>query len=272
MASFTSVGDTTSLTVPFKGDVVSVALSGTYNMTIALQTESGSPGQGAWETIKEWSTANATVAYNYTTVKDNQNLRLIVTVDTSGTCVATLTDTNDQLMMEEFWPNSSIVRARWYQSGPVFYNGEGTTVADLRVGGSYVLLGDATAYSVLAANNRKTHLFPDFTSSCTATLPSPVAGMEFEFQYAGGAADAQNFIISTGSDTNYFVGGVTHLDSDAGAGTDELVPVYPDGNSNSKFTIVTPGAGTQVRFISNGTLWYISGLIVSASVCTFADQ
>lgn len=96
MASFTSVGDTTTATLVAKGDDCAVALSGTYNMTIALQREQGSPGSGSWEVLNTWSTANATVAYVHTATLDNERLRLIVQVDTSGTCTATLTVTSNQ--------------------------------------------------------------------------------------------------------------------------------------------------------------------------------
>lgn len=132
---------------------------------------------------------------------------------------------------------------------------------------------DASTYSVLAKNTGLTHYVPDLTASCTITLPSPKAGLWFEFVYAGGAADAQNFVVSTGSDTNYFIGGVLHLDTNAGAGTDELVPVYPDGNSNSKLTVTTPNAGTRVKVESyNGTTWIVSGNVASDTAPAFADQ
>mgnify|MGYP007100098955 CR=1 FL=1 len=132
-----------------------------------------------------------------------------------------------------------------------------------------VTIADATTYTVLADNAGVVHYFPNFSSSCTATLPSPKAGMWFEFAYNGVAADAQNFVISTGSDTNYFIGGVQFIDND----TDVVAPVQPDGNSNSKLTIVTPDVGTRIRIESaNGTTWNLSGFVGSATVPTFADQ
>lgn len=132
-----------------------------------------------------------------------------------------------------------------------------------------VTIPDATTYTVLADNAGVVHYFPNFSSSCTATLPSPKAGMWFEFAYNGVAADAQNFVISTGSDTNYFIGGVQFIDND----TDVVAPVQPDGNSNSKLTIVTPDVGTRIRIESaNGTTWNLSGFVGSATVPTFADQ
>ncbi len=132
-----------------------------------------------------------------------------------------------------------------------------------------VTIADATTYTVLADNAGLVHYWPNFSSSCTATLPAPKAGMWFEFAYNGVAADAQNFVISTGSDTNYFIGGVQFIDND----TDVVAPVQPDGNSNSKLTIVTPDVGTRIRIESaNGTTWNLSGFVGSATVPSFADQ
>jgi hypothetical protein len=92
MASFTDVGDTVVIDVVDKGEPVAVAISGTYSMTIQLQREVGSKGSGAFEPVKEYSTANATVADTYYTEGFRERLRLIVLVDTSGTATATLTE------------------------------------------------------------------------------------------------------------------------------------------------------------------------------------
>ena len=97
MASFTGVGDNTTLTLTHPGEAVTVAISGTYNMTIALQREQGSPGSGAWGDIKRYTEANATVSEAYTTVEAGERVRLIVLVDTSGTATATLTNASDEV-------------------------------------------------------------------------------------------------------------------------------------------------------------------------------
>lgn len=152
------------------------------------------------------------------------------------------------------------------------YASKQVVVGRLTVSDSPVVVGDGTTYTVLAANSGKLHVLPDFTSSCTLTLPSPVAGLDYTFMGKGTAADAQNWVIDTGSDTNYYLGGVVHLDADSGTGADEVVPVYPDGNSNSKLTVTTPGGGTSVRVVClDGTLWLVNGVVVSATAPSFAD-
>lgn len=152
----------------------------------------------------------------------------------------------------------------------------GATSAEINaaadVSARLVSITDATTYTALAANSGKPHVMPNLTATCTIALPTPASGLEFEFLYGGVAADAQNWVINTGSNTNYFVGGLVHLDTNADAAGDEVVPIAGDGNSNSKATIVTPDVGTRVRCISDGTLWILSGYVVSATVPSFADQ
>lgn len=135
-----------------------------------------------------------------------------------------------------------------------------------------IKLPDTAAHTVGLNNSGKLHIVPNLTASQTITLPPAENGLEFSFIYGGVAADAQNFIISTGSNLNFFLGGVVHLDSDAGAAADEIVTVAPNGTTNSKLTIVTPGVGTRIDAICDGTNWYLSGFAVSTAAPTFADQ
>jgi hypothetical protein len=132
-----------------------------------------------------------------------------------------------------------------------------------------VSVPDAATYTVRAENSGLTHYIPNLTADITITLPAPKAGLWFEFAYSGVAADAQDWIINTGSDTNYFDGGLQFIDND----TDVVAPIAGDGNSNSKLTVLTPDVGTRIRVESrNGTLWTLSGFVGSATIPSFADQ
>lgn len=137
---------------------------------------------------------------------------------------------------------------------------------------SPVIIADAATYTVKDYNSGILHVFPNLTADITVTLPAPEKGLNYEFIYGGAAADAQDWLLNSGSNTNYFVGGVVHIDTDANSAGDEAVPVYSDGNSNSKMTVLTPEAGTSVRIHSDGTLWYVNGQVVSATAPSFADQ
>lgn len=133
-----------------------------------------------------------------------------------------------------------------------------------------VVVTDAATYTVLAGNSGKVHVMPDLTATCTLTLPRAAAGLSYTFLYAGAAADAQNWVINTGATSEVFKGGVVHLDSDADAAGDEVVAVYSNGSTHDTLTVVTPGAGTYVTMVSNGTSWYLTGYVVSATVPTLA--
>lgn len=139
------------------------------------------------------------------------------------------------------------------------------------VSGKLVDIPDAnTALNV--ADSGKPHIVANVSADRTFTFPAEAAGLHYIFYADVVAADDFDWIFTTGSDTNYFTGGVVHLDTDADAGGDEIVMVAPDGNSNSKLQVNLPQPGTKVEFICDGTLWTVSGIVVSATAPAFADQ
>ena len=143
------------------------------------------------------------------------------------------------------------------------YGGENKTV---------ISVTDAATYSVSADNSGIIHAMPDLTADCVISMPAEADGLAYEFIYAGASADAQDWTFDTGSDTNYFIGGVVQTDPDAGG--DDTAVYYSDGNSNSKMGVLTPQAGTSVKFYCDGVKWYVNGTVVSATDTgvTFADQ
>lgn len=134
---------------------------------------------------------------------------------------------------------------------------------------SPVVITDAATYTVKEYNSGVLHIFPDLTADITVTLPSPKKGLSYRFQYGGAAADAQDWIFVAGSgNAVYFKGGVAWLTD----GTPDIEVVYSDGNSNEVFTAFTPEAGTWIEMVSDGSIWYINGQVVSTSATpTFAD-
>ena len=135
-----------------------------------------------------------------------------------------------------------------------------------------ILVTDAATYTVLDANSGKIHVFPDLTADCTITLPTERPGLSYEFWYGGTAADAQDWIFKTTGNSNYFVGGCVGHDTDAGG--DDTYVVDADGNSNSQLTVYTPIAGTWVKMVCNGAIWFVNGSCISATDAAhaFADQ
>ena len=139
-------------------------------------------------------------------------------------------------------------------------------------GSRFVNVTDAATYTILAADSGKIHILPNFTSSCTATLPAVASGLEYIFISKAVAADAQDFILKSPSATNYFLGGVSFADTDAGAGADEIhAGIWSNGSTNDFLTVVTPGAGTRIHVICDGTNWIVNGQVFSATVPAFSD-
>lgn len=150
-----------------------------------------------------------------------------------------------------------------YCNGTVWY-GAGLPATSSR----RVAVGDA-AYSILAANTGKPHLVANVSADRTFTFPAEADGLEFEFYAQVGVADGHDWIFDTGSDTNYFLGGVLHIDTDAIASS-AMIP--SDGNSNSKLQINLPQGGTWLKFVCDGTLWTVTGTVNSVTAPAFADQ
>jgi hypothetical protein len=144
----------------------------------------------------------------------------------------------------------------------------GTITEITTTGGAPVSLADGNVTLTNATHSGRALIVPDGTQDNTYTLPAPVAGYYFTFVYGGGAADATDFIVDTGSDTNFFIGGVAFHDTDDGAAS----VVFSDGNSNSKIQVNVP-ASAQIHIMGlDGTNYQIWGTVVGATAPAFADQ
>ena len=130
-----------------------------------------------------------------------------------------------------------------------------------------ITLGDEDTTLTATANAGRTNVVPAITGNRTLTLPSPTAGIWFKFIYGGAAEEAENLIIDTGADANYFIGGVIHLDSNA-----DNVSVYADGNSNSILTLTDFGLFEINILAKDSTNWIIWGHQEGADVPAFSDQ
>lgn len=135
-------------------------------------------------------------------------------------------------------------------------------------GDAPVSLSDGNETLTNAAHSGRVLLVPDGTQDNTYTLPAPIAGSTFRFVYAGGAADATDALIITPGNTNFYIGGVTFLDTDG----NEVSSVFSDGNSNSSIQLNVP-AGFDVTIVGlNTTNYQIFGNVTSTTAPAFADQ
>tara|TARA_R100000329_G_scaffold121718_1_gene100336 strand:+ start:674 stop:1180 length:507 start_codon:yes stop_codon:yes gene_type:complete len=143
----------------------------------------------------------------------------------------------------------------------------GTITEVVTLGDGPVSLSDGDVTLTNATHSGRILLVPDGTQDNTYTLPSPIAGSMFRFVYAGGAADGTDAIIVTPGNSNFYIGGVTFLDTD-----NEVSAVFSDGNSNSSIQINVP-AGFDVTIVGlNTTNYQIFGTVTGATAPAFADQ
>ena len=132
---------------------------------------------------------------------------------------------------------------------------------------SYYAASTGTA-AITAANSGKTIFVGSIASTMAFLLPTEAAGLNYKIVYAGAAEEASNITIGTEAAANYFVGGLTHEDLDG----ETVATVYAASTgTDSLITVVTPGAGTEINLLCTGTLWYVWGKVISATVPTIAS-
>ena len=130
-----------------------------------------------------------------------------------------------------------------------------------------VELADGDITITKLTHGGRINFVPDGGQDNTFTLPAPEAGVSYRFVYGGAAADATDAIFVTPGNANFYIGGVTFLDTD-----NEISAVFSDGNSNSSLQINVP-AGFDVTFIGvDSTNYRVMGSVTSATAPTFADQ
>ena len=143
----------------------------------------------------------------------------------------------------------------------------GTITEVTTLGGAPVSLSDGNVTLTNATHSGRVLLVPDGSQDNTYTLPAPIAGSMFRFVYAGGAADATDALILTPGNSNFYIGGITHLDTNA-----DNVTVFSNGSSNSSIQFNVP-AGFDVTIMGlNTTNYQIFGNATSTTAPAFADQ
>jgi hypothetical protein len=135
------------------------------------------------------------------------------------------------------------------------------------LGDAPVSLSDGNVTLTNATHSGRILLVPDGSQDNTYTLPAPIAGSVFRFVYAGGAADATDALIITPGNTNFYIGQVVHLDTNA-----DNLTVFSNGSSNSSVQLNVPQAFDITIIGLNTTNYQIFGTVTSTTVPAFADQ
>ena len=137
----------------------------------------------------------------------------------------------------------------------------------MTMGDAPVALADENKTLDAATHSGRTIVVPALAANRTITLPAPVAGQSYKLIYGGAAEEAENLILLTPGNTNFFLGGIVHLDSNA-----DNVSVYSNGSSNSSLTLTDFGVFEINILAKDSTNYYIWGYQEGADVPAFADQ
>ena len=85
------------------------------------------------------------------------------------------------------------------------------------------------------------------------------AGQRFKFM----VSDFTGNLIVTCDGSETMVGGVVHIDGGDNGVYDSGTTAAAASTSSTSVTITAPYEGTFMEFISNGTNWYVSGVVVT---------
>lgn len=128
--------------------------------------------------------------------------------------------------------------------------------------------GDADLTVTEALHAGSVIMQTDVSADRTYTLPTPSEGVVYRFlgQGSGSAADGHDVILQLGTATHNFDGMITHLDTDGNA-----AGVWANGGTHDKLQINVP-AGYDITLIGkDGTTFYITGTVTSATVPAFSS-
>ena len=136
---------------------------------------------------------------------------------------------------------------------------------------SVVVLPNENTNITEALHAHRTLTFADISADRTYSLPTPKAGMQFNFVFQHTAADGHDIIIDTVETDNreFFKGGLTFLTT--GAATVGNT-VFSNGSSNSKVKIDVPGHFVITMVGINATQYAITGFVAAAATPAIADQ
>lgn len=106
-------------------------------------------------------------------------------------------------------------------------------------------------------------LLLDRAAGATITLPAPASGLEFEF-IVKTAPTSGNYVIVTSGGANIIVVEVTPLEVN-----DTVDGIWDDNADTVTFVQNQAAKGDRIKFVSDGTSWYGSGVCkLTAAVTT----
>ena len=136
-----------------------------------------------------------------------------------------------------------------------------------------VVVAAAGATLTEATNAGRVNLIPNVAGDIVYVLPTPIAGMTFEFITSQGAtsglsaADGNDVQIATAGTSIFFAGQILHHDTAETGQT--TVPIWPNGTNHYRMNMLLPASVHIWLYGVSATVWALSGWVASASTPTF---
>ena len=134
---------------------------------------------------------------------------------------------------------------------------------------SVVVLPNENTNITEALHAHRTLTFADISADRTYTLPTPKAGMQFNFVFQHTAADGHDIIFKTAGNSIFFKGNLTFLTTGAATVGNTL---FSNGSSNSILGIRLPGHFIITMVGINATQYALTGLVASTATPDIGNQ
>ena len=136
-----------------------------------------------------------------------------------------------------------------------------------------VVVNAAGATLTEAANAGRVNLVPNVAGDIAYVLPTPIAGMQFEFINSEGAtggltaADGHDVQIATAGTSIFYAGSLVYHDTSETGQTTTVV--YPNGTNHYRVNLLLPSSFHIWLWGVSATVWAFSGWVASAETPTF---
>jgi len=136
-----------------------------------------------------------------------------------------------------------------------------------------VVVAAAGATLTEATNAGRVNLIPNVAGDIVYVLPTPIAGMTFEFINSQGAtsglaaADGHDVQIATAGTSIFYAGSIMHHDTNETGQT--TAAVFPNGTNHYRLNMLLHSGLHIWLYGVSATVWAISGWVASVDAPTF---
>ena len=141
--------------------------------------------------------------------------------------------------------------------------------------GAPVVVAAGGATLTEAANAGRVNCVPNVAGDIVYVLPTPIAGMTFEFINSQGSgsgmltgADGHDVQIATAGTSIFYAGSIMHHDTNETGQT--TAAVFPNGTNHYRLNILLHSGFHIWLYGVSATVWAISGWVASVDAPTFA--